>query len=344
YAFTNLFGIVVGILCERMDTRLVTFIGGVIMGLALVIASFIKVVWGLILTQGVLFGIGSAFCFIPPCSLPSQWFTKKRGLAIGLVVAGSGVGGIWVTPTVHAMINSIGYAWALRISGILIFAINTSVCWFMRPFFPPQKRDTIIDFTALKDIRFVIIFTSAMFGTSAYFSPFFYLPRYAMVLGGRSRSFGTKMIMSINAASVVGRVLTGFIADRLGKINMLVCCTTIAALSIFVLWLPFHASGTMIAMTIIYGLFCGGFISLLPVVIAELFGVARISNVIGLLYIANFCGSLIGPPSMGAILDNIGHDTNFVPIIVFAGSFMAAAAAFQVILRFIVTRNPFAKV
>ncbi|KAJ1672785.1 hypothetical protein EV182_006509, partial [Spiromyces aspiralis] len=126
FACMCLFGIVIGILCEHMDTRLVTFIGGVIMGLALVIASFIKVVWGLILTQGLLFGFGAAFCFIPPCSLPSQWFTKKRGLAIGLVVAGSGVGGVWVTPATHAMINNISHAWALRISGILIFALNTS--------------------------------------------------------------------------------------------------------------------------------------------------------------------------------------------------------------------------
>ncbi|KAJ1919337.1 hypothetical protein H4219_002025 [Mycoemilia scoparia] len=344
FACMNLFGILVGILCERMDSRLVTFIGGVIMAISLIAASFIKVLWGLVLTQGLMFGIGGSCCFIPPCSLPSQWFTKKRGLAIGLAVAGSGLGGVWVTPVTHAMIQKLGFGWALRISGILIFVINSCASWFMRPFYPPKKRETIIDFEVLKDIRFMFVFASAVCGTCAYFAPFFYLPTFAMVKDGKSESFGTNLIIAINAASTIGRIGTGFVADRVGRINTLIVCTLMAALSILILWLPFHATGTMIAMTIIYGVFCGGFISLLPVIMADLFGVHRIANIIGLLYVANFCGSIVGAPAMGAILDNVGHGTNFVPTIVFSGVFMLSCTILQVCLRVSVTRKIFVKI
>ena len=48
FACMNIFGILVGILCERIDTRLVAFIGGLIMAIALIAASFIKVLWGVI--------------------------------------------------------------------------------------------------------------------------------------------------------------------------------------------------------------------------------------------------------------------------------------------------------
>ncbi|KAJ2356756.1 hypothetical protein H4S01_006634 [Coemansia sp. RSA 2610] len=110
-------------------------------------------------------------------------------------------------------------------------------------------------------------------------------------------------------------------------------CTLVSSLSILVLWLPFQATGTMIACAIVYGMFCGGFIGLLPVVMADLWGVQRISTIIGLLYMANFVGTMVGAPSSGAILDNIGHDSNFKPSIIFSGVFMLCAALFFYALR-----------
>ena len=216
----------------------------------------------------------------------------------------------------------------------------------MRPFFPFEKRNTIIDTSVLKDIRFFLLFLCTMCGTCAYFAPFFYLPVFSAEKDGKSEGFGADLIIILNAASTVGRIGTGFVADKVGKINTVATvCIFATALSIYVLWLPFHTTGTMIAMAIIFGLFGGGIISLLPVIVADLFGVTRIANIIGLFYVANFCGTIVGAPSMGAILDNInGHGTNFTPSIVFAAVFMTASAFFQFALRLIVSRKPLARV
>ncbi|KAJ2796060.1 hypothetical protein H4R20_005663, partial [Coemansia guatemalensis] len=66
FAVMNIFGIPSGILCERMDTRLVTFVGGVIMAVALIIASFCdSAPWKLILTQGIVFSLGASLVFVP---------------------------------------------------------------------------------------------------------------------------------------------------------------------------------------------------------------------------------------------------------------------------------------
>ncbi|KAJ2582689.1 hypothetical protein GGH95_001397, partial [Coemansia sp. RSA 1836] len=138
-------------------------------------------------------------------------------------------------------------------------------------------------------------------------------------VSGKSHDFAANLITIINAASTVGRIATGQIAASLGNINTLSLCTCIASLSVLVLWLPFQSGGTLVACAIVYGLFCGGFIGLVPVVMAELWGVQRIATIIGLLYIANFIGTMIGAPSSGAILDNVGHGIDFKPSIIFSG-------------------------
>ncbi|KAI9500824.1 major facilitator superfamily domain-containing protein, partial [Coemansia spiralis] len=335
FAVMNLFGIPAGILCERLDTRLVTFTGGLIMGISLIIASFCDgAVWKLMLTQGIVFAIGASLVFIPATSIPSQWFTSRRALAVGIVVAGSGIGGLWLTPATNGMIDSLGTAWALRITGIIVFVVNSIASLFMRNRLHVQTRDKIVDFSVLGDIKFLLIFAGAVCGTTGYFTPLFSLPAFGLQVVHMKPSLANNLLTIINAASTVGRVVTGQAAPLLGTVNTLALCTFVASFSILVFWLPFEATGTAVACAVIYGLFCGGFISLLPVVIANLWGVQRISTIIGLLYIASFIGTMVGAPSSGAIFDNIGHDINYKNTIAFSGVFMFCAFAFFVCLRF----------
>ncbi|KAJ2401399.1 hypothetical protein GGI23_001424 [Coemansia sp. RSA 2559] len=335
-----IFGIPAGILAERFDTRLVTFVGGLIMGVSLIIASFCDgAIWKLILTQGIVFALGASFVFIPSTSIPSQWFVKYRALAIGIVVAGSGIGGLWLTPATNSMIDSLGTGWALRITGIIVFAVNSVASLFMRNRLSVQSRDKIIDFSIFRDIRFDFIFMGAICATSGYFTPLFDLPTFASQVMGKSDSFSNNLLTIINAASTVGRIATGQLAPFLGTINTLTLCTLVASLSILIFWLPFHATGTVIACSIVYGIFCGGFISLLPVVMANLWGVQRISTIIGLLYVANFVGTMVGAPASGAILDNIGHGKNFKNTVAFSGVFMFCGFIFFVFLRLATRRK-----
>ncbi|KAJ2745585.1 hypothetical protein H4S06_005321 [Coemansia sp. BCRC 34490] len=345
FGVMNIFGIPAGIMCERLDTRLVTFVGGFIMGISLVIASFCDdAVWKLMLTQGIVFSIGASLVFIPATSIPSQWFTERRALAVGVVVAGSGIGGLWLTPATNGMIDSLGTGWALRITGIIVFAVNSAASLFMRNRLSIRSREKIVDFTVFRDIRFDFIFIGAICGTTGYFTPLFNLPTYAAQVVGKSESFSNNLLTIINAASTVGRIGTGQLAPLLGTINTLGLCTLIAALSILVFWLPFETTGTVLTCAIIYGLFCGGLISLLPVVMANLWGVQRISTIIGLLYLANFVGTMVGAPSSGAILDNIGHGKDFKNTITFSGVFMLCSFFFFVLLRFATSRKLFERV
>ncbi|KAJ2027099.1 hypothetical protein IWW57_002760 [Coemansia sp. S610] len=345
FAVMNLFGIPSGILCERFDSRLVAFLGGLIMGLALVIASFCdSAVWKLMLTQGFMFGIGASLVYIPAVSMPAQWFTKRRALAVGVAASGTGIGGLWLTPATDHMISGLGTAWALRITGIIVFAVNSVASLFLRNRLVVQRREKIVDFSILRDSRFLLIFAGGICGTTAYFTPLFLLPSFAIEVSGKSNDFGTNLITIVNAASTIGRIATGQAAASFGNMNTLSACTLLASLSVLALWLPFQASGTLVACAIVYGMFSGGLISLIPVVTAELWGIQRIATIIGLLYVAYFTGAMVGAPSSGALVDNVGGGADFKPAIIFSGVFMMIAFLFFTILRVSVSRSLLKKI
>lgn len=83
----------------------------VLMSLGLLSASYSTQVWHLYLTQSILYGIGSALFFVVSMAICPLWFTRHRGLAMGIIVSGSGVGGL-VTPFImHVLNESLGGAW-----------------------------------------------------------------------------------------------------------------------------------------------------------------------------------------------------------------------------------------
>ncbi|KAJ2821521.1 hypothetical protein GGI24_004193, partial [Coemansia furcata] len=221
-AILDLVSIPSGILCERFDSRLVTFVGGLIMAAALVVASFCDTaVWKLIITQGVVFGVGASLTYVPAVSIPAQWFVKYRALAVGIVLAGSSVGGLWLTPVTDYMITQLGTAWSLRITGIIIFAINSAASLFLRNRLVVKSREKIVDFSVLRDPRFFLVLGGGTCGATAYFTPLFLLPSFAIQVSEKSNDFGTNLVTIFNAASVVGRVAMGQAAASFGSINTL---------------------------------------------------------------------------------------------------------------------------
>jgi MFS family permease len=106
-------------------------------------ASFTTAIWQLFLSQGVLVGMGCGLIYVPTLPIVSQWFNKRRGLANGITSAGSGIGGLAMSFAIQAMIQKLGIAWALRITGLVIFAVNVPACAVLRTrdhyIFPNRK-------------------------------------------------------------------------------------------------------------------------------------------------------------------------------------------------------------
>ena len=132
-------------LLAPLGARLTMTIGSVLMSLGIILASFSTEVWHLYLTQGALFGIGSSLIYMSIVTVIPQWFTAKRGTAMGIITAGTGFGGLALSPMVISLVNRYGLPWAYRIIGLMAFAVLFGfICGLYFTLAPPITAAVVI--------------------------------------------------------------------------------------------------------------------------------------------------------------------------------------------------------
>lgn len=85
-----------------------------IVGAGLMGASFTDKVSGLLVTQGVLYAIGGNALVMPSINYINEWFVRKRGLALGIAIAGDGTGGVIMPLILQALLSKVGLRWVRR--------------------------------------------------------------------------------------------------------------------------------------------------------------------------------------------------------------------------------------
>ncbi len=113
------FGILSGKLSDKYGPRILATTGGLLIGAGLLLMPQVSSLWQVYLIWGLLMGIGGSCCYIPIISTIPRWFEKKRGTALGISVAGIGVGAIlWPTLT-QWLISSSDWQQAFIILGLI---------------------------------------------------------------------------------------------------------------------------------------------------------------------------------------------------------------------------------
>ncbi|KAK7992165.1 monocarboxylate permease-like protein [Apiospora saccharicola] len=123
---------------------------------------------------------------------------------------------------------------------------------------------------ALEDNGLAWIF----FCTFPVLAPYNYLPEQA-VGGGMERGLAEYSLAIMNGATMVGRVIPGYISDFLGSFNVMVSVAATSAVAMLAIWLPlYHVpnDGGILFFAIFYGFVSGGYTSLLSPCCASLVG------------------------------------------------------------------------
>ncbi|KAJ2246600.1 hypothetical protein GGI13_005371, partial [Coemansia sp. RSA 455] len=123
----NGMGFIGGRCAQRFGPGPTVFIGGILMSLGLLLASYSRHIWQLCLTQGVLFGLGVTLTWIPAASAPSSWFDKSRGLATGITHMGLGIGGLIFAPLTRFLLEKAGTGGSLRWLALIMLVCVTVV-------------------------------------------------------------------------------------------------------------------------------------------------------------------------------------------------------------------------
>ena len=311
---------------KRFSPRWVSFVGGLIFGLSLILASFGTKLWHFELTQGVLLGLGTCMPYMAAVTVAPSWFTARRGLAMGIILAGTGVGGLVWAPALGVLIQAIGFRNSLRLAGALSFALvsasSAALSWEVQTQARVNLENStrsgrldgilkvpLIDWRVAKSRRFAAHGLGAIFQAAAYYTPVFFFASYAHTLG-YSATAGANFIALSNACNAIGKIVIGFFADRLGRLNTLFLTTLMSAIITVGFWLPSTASygtphesrGLFIAFTVLYGLFASAYVSLFPTSLIEVFGIQNFASVNGVLYMVRGMATFVGTPVAGALI------------------------------------------
>ncbi|PMB66701.1 Monocarboxylate transporter 4 [Beauveria bassiana] len=320
-----------------LGSRRLAMLGMLTMGLGGVLASFCtESVTGLFLTFGLLAGAGGSCGFAVVAAVPAQYFHTRRGLANGLIFAGSGFGGATNSFFMDALIRHVGMAWAFRVLGFVTMATGVFAGWFMTERTKiPDKR--FIDMKLFKNTNFTLLWLCAAVGNFPIFVPPFFLPLYNQALGFSS-STGAGLVAGFTLSSAIGRILCGFCCDRFGPVNVLLASLLLSAFSMLVIW-PVSQSLTPLAVfCILNGVSNGGFFSCTPTVATSIFGSQRVSVVMGMIMTAWAGGYLLGSPIAGYLLQAFGGADGglkaYRPAMFYAGGLALISAILLAIVRF----------
>ncbi len=127
---------IAGFYIPQLGTRMVTAIGGLIVGLGYILSSFATQIGPLILTYGVITGTGVGIAYGVPMVVVSRWFPEQRGLALGLTIVGFGLSPLITAPLANYLIDLYTVRPTLRILGILFTLLILGIAIAMK--LPPQ--------------------------------------------------------------------------------------------------------------------------------------------------------------------------------------------------------------
>ncbi|KAH7103229.1 major facilitator superfamily domain-containing protein [Auriculariales sp. MPI-PUGE-AT-0066] len=301
-------GLVVGKVFDEGYGKALVVGGSALYILCVYMTSLCKEYWQVFLAQGLGMGLGLGILFLPAISVIPQWFGRKRALATGIVVSGSSVGGIVFPIMINKLIDSHGYAFAVRacayiITGCLVIA--ASLIKFRIPgrkHRPAHMQLPPPDFKSIMTHKTYWVTIVAIFLIMwGLFLPIFFMQVFAE-LNGIDTNLAFYLLSILNAASVFGRIVPNFLADRFGCFNLLTSVSSCAAILIFVFPLA-TSKGSIIVFALLYGFFSGAYVSLIPGCMTSLssnFG--EIGVRIGFANAIVSIAALTGSPIDGALL------------------------------------------
>ena len=310
---------------DRFGQRRVLLVGAAAFGLGLFATAHAGSLGVALAAYGLGVGIGVACAYVPMVALVGAWFERRRTLALGVAVAGIGVGTLVIPPATAALIEAVGWRDAYLVLAAVGVAALGLCALGAAPAPVGHGAGSVSLREALRDSQYRRLYLATALLGVPLFVPFVYLPSYAEDRGV-DPVLAAGLIGAIGTASVAGRLALGALAGPLGLLRVFQGCFLAMALSFVLWWVAGGSYAVLLMFAIVLGVGYGGYVALAPAVIAERFGVERLGALLGVLYTSAGIGSAVGPPAAGAVIDASGY----TPAI--AASLAIGLAAFAVVV------------
>jgi MFS family permease len=315
-------GIVSGPLADRWGSRALCLIGMLLIGLGLCAASVARTLAEVYWAYGLGVGLGVGCSYVPALGAVQRWFFKHRGLASGIAVSGIGMGTLVMPPLAALLIGSFGWRHAYLGLGLVAAVVGVGMALLIEN--DPRDRGLSPDGDAapadasssgtsgeppagfsvreaVRSRRFMGLYAACLTCSFGLFVPFVHLIPYALDHGVRQSS-AVLLLGAIGVGSTAGRFFLGGLADKWGRQPALMLMFAGMGLSLLI-WACSTQWWSLCLFALVYGVFYGGFVAILPALVMDYFGGRHVSGIIGVLYTSVAFGTLVGPSAAGFVFD-----------------------------------------
>ncbi|MFC1846081.1 MFS transporter [Chloroflexota bacterium] len=311
-----------GRLNDKLGPRFVMTLCGLLLGIGFLLMSHLSNIWQLYLFYGLVIGISMGGQFVSLLSTIARWFTKRRGVMTGIVIAGIGIGGFIMAPVANYLISIYDWRLSYIILGSSVLVIGILAAQFLRR--DPAKMG-VIPYGANSEVKqglaageeglslreaihtkqfliTLIIFTSS--GYCLMTMNVHLVPHITDL--GISTTIAANILAAIGALTAVGCIVLGGFADRIG--NKQVCIISFIALVAGIFGFAFVKQiWAMYLCAAVFGIGVGGTAPIESTITAELFGMKSHGSIFGIISAGFTLGGALGPFVTAFLFDVTGN-------------------------------------
>jgi MFS family permease len=333
--------------------------------------------WKCYLFQAVMFPIGGGLLFPPVMLSPIEWFNKNRALALGVSQCGVGLGGMIWPIVFKNVVEKHGFRWGVRTIGLMYIPLSLGAVLFIprkldeRYISPGQKPLSNTQFSwknikvlhwtylntfrrwtrVVKDMKYVALLVVNLIGMFGSYPAIFYIDYYASIIFGEkdpTSNLVKWIIVIYNIMGTPGRIIPAFIADKVGRTNVLISCILASGALILSFWISsiqYELTSLFVVFAVLFGFTIGPFFSLFPACITQIFGSKDSDARIGLFLIISTPGPILGCIISGNFIEKGAQFDvlldSFTKLCLYSGIMLVCSSLVLVGVRLSITRKLF---
>jgi MFS family permease len=343
-----------GSINDKMGPKKIIFTGGLLFGGGMFLSGFAQSTGFLILSYGIMAGFGVGMTYGCTIGNSIKFFPDKRGLIGGIATATYGLSAVIMPPIAAGLIGLAGISNAFKILGAGIMVIICASSFLIEKcpegFVPDGWKPAMQNKTTLSTNKnwkemmaspvFYIMILILVFGAFSGLMCISQASSIAQNMIGMSILEATAAVSLLALFNAAGRIVAGFVSDKIGRINTLTIAFMLSVAGLVLLYnsgqgdtIKFQAGISII------GLSFGSFMGVFPGFTADQFGSKNNTVNYGIMFIGFALAGLFGPLIMNYIYTT---EQRYQRAFLAAGCLSVVGICLTCIFRLIKSKNIFA--
>lgn len=330
---------------DKFGPKMVILVGGIMWGLGMFLSGFATSVGYLILTYGIIGGLGLGMAYGSTISTCVKFFPDKRGLIGGITTAVYGMSSVILPPIVTAVVSSFDATFAFKLVGIVFIVLIAASCLFLEQCpegYRPEgwEPKTAAGTAAPKNLdwkemlKMPVFYIMLLLLTCGAFSGMMVISQASPVaqnMIGMTPAAAGIAVSVLALFNALGRIAAGTLSDKIGRINTLTLACVLGVVGLSLLYLCGQGTVALFYVGLsVVGVSFGSFMGVYPGFTADQFGPKNNSVNYGIMFIGFALAGYFGPQIMrNTYAQNGAYGQAFIYAIIFS----VVGVAFTILYR-----------